>query len=445
MKYMLKRIFIGVAIGTILFLIKGGNVFAASSSQAIDSSSFNAVVLAKYDVCSISDSFYALCVNGFEKTYDIYNRNTTIQYANDSNVLGVRELSIDIEFPSGKQPTIYQYANFSDISFMFGRQQSDTWKSGYLTRAITSANRFPIYVRLETTDNTICEPTNFGSSISLSSSSDPQSDVQMQPYFEVPSECRSKSLKKLVITYSPGINYNGPSSSILSQYVADLPFNASNFINTYRNNTYLFIYNKTSINTIENNISIRFNSSSYPSNWSRVEIKENLSKLEKELYLASLGGTDLGPSNASSSEMTKVDNEILSITSGLGTAIGGGDFNSFLSALVLKPIQELQWTIRNDNLTADGSAIACPSTTRLYFSYSRSINDNMNKWSMELPCMSNVYANIPFVGTGQLFSLVDTWHIILMGYLYYLLVLTWVNVVKYTFTASKSEIEVVEL
>ena len=443
MKYMLKRIIIGVAIGTILFVIKGGNVFASSiylnNSQSV-------VADMSFDVCNINnDNDNMICTNAFNKSLSLKSNNTTTLYSNIDKDIFLKSFNMSATFNNGD----IQASTYGSITNPMYTLFYSTSTTGYTRNKKLQINFMPVYVKMTMQDDTVCEITdNVGFDFQSGSRT-------TYPYWQVPTNCRSKYLKQIDIIFQSGYNYTG-NTSILDNQVNDSSWSYQTWLSNNKNNTYLLWWHNQNI-TIQssvNNLQLYFGSSGFGSNKinnsysiTDQEINKNLAQLEKEKYLASLGGTDLGPDTPSSGDYTKIDDKVLNITAGLGSAMGGGDFNSFLSALVLKPIQELQFVIRNDNVSADGETISCP-TINVPFKVDHTTNVQI--FGMTLPCMSDLYEQIPYVGLATAssawgFSVLRLWHIVLMGYLYYLLVLTWVNLIKYTFTASKSEIEVVEL
>lgn len=451
MKYMLKRIFIGVAIGTILFLIKGGNVFAASNYKYLydfDTKSVNA----DFDICEHND-YNSLCINGFSKSFSFNrnNQNYITLYVNNDKVIGLRNFSVSF-VNNNSDLMIYRYGNLTyNLQYFFDSTSSTGRDSNRLF-----LNNFLSYVKITTQDNVVCEITN-NIGVNVSTSYNPPA---LLPYFEVPSECRSKYLKQIDFIFQSGYNYTG-SNNIFNPIEYESGMSNQNYINTNRNNTYLLswgISDKTNKNVVFkgnfNNAQLYFNSSNNYVGTTPIlqtytitdqEINENLAELNKQIYFASLGGTDLGPNMPSSENQDDVNNSILGLSSQIGTSLSTASFQDFLSALIQKPISELLWVIRTDNVDSENKIIKCPT---IYLPFKVNHNNHTSEYGMYLPCMSNIYGQIPYVMSYNYdgtFGLVTIYHIVLHGYLYYLLVLTWLNLVKYTVTRSSSEIEVLEL
>ena len=444
MKYMLKRIFIGVAIGTILFIIKGGNVFAASiylyNAQSV-------VGDMSFDVCNINnDSESMICTNAFNKSLSLKSSNYTTLYTNIDKDIFLKSFSISATFGNGE----IQASTYGNITNPMYTIFNSTSTTGYVWNKKLQVNFMPVYVKMTMQDDTICEITdNIGYDFQSGSRT-------TYPYWQVPSSCRSKWLKQIDIIFQSGYNYTG-STSILEDEVNDSSWSNQTWLNNNKNNTYLLWWHNQNIvlKSSVANLQLYFGSNGYGS--SKInnsytitdqEINENLAQLEKEKYLASLGGTDLGPSSPSQDNYTQIENGITSIQVETSSALNDVQFADFLSALTQKPILELMYMVRSDNVDSSTNVISCPS---IYLPFKVNRSDGTVTYGMQLPCIRDYLEQIPYVGTTNTnanafgFNLIYIYQLLLTGWLTYLLILTWLNLIKYTATRSSSEIEVLEL
>lgn len=452
MKYMLKRIFIGVAIGTILFLIKGGNVFAATSSKYLYN--FNTkVATMSFDICDHND-YNSLCINGFNKTVTLTsNSDYKVLYSNSDKVIGLKTFGVSLVSNSSDQ-LIYRYGQLtSNINLFFNNNQN----SGADTNRLRT-NEFLSYVKIITQDNIECISTNLGASLGTASTG----GYNLYPTFEVPTECRGKYLKELDILWQSGYNYTG-SSNIFNPIDYQSGDNQTTFLSKNRNNTYLLswgitqkeINHNVTISQNLNNVMVYFNSNSVGYGSSLItntyteeeqQINENLAQLEKEKYFASLGGTNLGPEFPNSDQFSEISDGYEELDSDIQQKLNNVYFNDFLTALTQKPIYELMWIVRSDNVGGtNNQTIACPT---IYMPFKRDHTTGLDIFGMNLPCMSDLYSQIPYVGesgAGNTITIIGIYQLVITGWLTYLLILTWLNLIKYTITKSSSEIEVLEL
>ena len=432
MKYMLKKIFIGVAIGTILFIIKGGNVFA-SSVNLYNASSI--VGTMSFDLCTTQND-NLLCIDGFTKSLNLKSSNTTRIYTNTGKDIMLKSFSMSFSIdPSAMYVSGSYFALTSPMTDLFYNFESNKK---------LQTNFMPVYVKMTMVDDTECEITdNVGYDFSSGSR-------RTYPYWKTPSACMSKYLKKVDIIFQSGYNYSG-SNDILSDIENDSNWTSSEWLSHNKNNTYLLWWHNQNIvlKSDVGNLQL-YNGSGWGS--SKVnntytieeqEINENLAKLEKEKYFASLGGTDLGPDSPSQSNYDDIEDKITDVQLDLSSATSSTQFTDFLNALTQKPIVELLYLIRND--PTDDTTVSCGITPYIPFKVNH--NNDTSVYGMNLPCVSDYLEDIPYMYGWNAFGfgVINIYQMLLSAYLTYLLILTWLNLIKYTITRSSSEIEVIEL
>lgn len=443
MKYYFRRIICGVAIGLILFYCKSCEVHAGSVYLYNLGSSSSLTM--SFDVCKKFDTNY-MCVNGFNKSTTL-NRSSTynIIHRNSTDTLALKSFSMYLTGFDTFQIMRYGSLNSSPSFFhnIFGYNNTSDFRP-------FRYNGFLSYVKITTTDNTVCEiDTNLGATFQNTSSEYPD----IFPYFEVPSSCRGKYLKNIEMVFQSGYNYNGDDIPFTTAKRTDFQ-DFDSFLSRNKTNTYLALFDKRNI-TLQpyvGNIQLYFGSSSYGTTTKNQdytltsqEIQQNLSELEKQVILAELGGggssDNTGPDEPSSENTQQVKDTIDDVSNVIAGSVSSAGFNDFLTALTQKPIVELQYVANN----LDNPGVYCPN---IYIPFMVNRDNNTTRFGTNLPCMSTIYSTIPYVGGNANnwgFSIISLWHIILHGYLMYLLVLTWLNIVKYTISRNSSEIEVIEL
>lgn len=468
MKNMIKRIIVGVAIGTILFIIKGGNVFAYDTfyMNMVDS----LVIHYNFDICiKTGDDF--LCTEGIEETTDIKQRvgSIPIYTTKDNEYLMLKEFDAEIHLNNqlyGKGVSLpYPDAYFTNLNSKDTDDYNNNPKLNNVLYYNNNINYFAYKSSNNATDFTEIPITQLGSSngiIQLATGQNPKYLYSNVPYAWLNSY---KYLIQIKYSFQSGYTYNGSANIIKS-----IPYftstntgtTASAFKSQNQNNTYLAVVypNKTlylkgsnvhttgtisswSISTPDNNSLGNYDVSPTPN---ETRINESLSTINEKLVVqASVIGTD----TPSDEQYDNISSAINTTTTRFNSILGTFGFQDFLTALIQRPIDNLSDLISSDNIGGNNNmTISCP-VIRLNF-FSRYYQLDHNKWGMELPCMSDIYSTIPFVGqnsdniTDHL-SVIGIYQVVLTGYLTYLLVLSWLNVIKYASTRSASEIEVYEL
>ena len=467
MKNMIKRIIVGVAIGTILFIIKGGNVFAACVSQ----SQFDLIEFHyKFDLC-VQSGDSVVCTPSLEGTTDLKQHIFTeyIYKTKSNEYLALKEFDVNISM-SGSNVIETSGNGFN----LLPPEVFFTGLNGYSIGTIESKEQYYNKTRINQFITEVQYSTNNGTDwttqpngrlgqvygtgqFSYNGSTNYYYNLTPWTHLGV-----SRRITDLKYKYQSGYTYSGSNDifSMVPLYSSSSSMpNINTYVNNNKSNAYLGVVFPNSTLRIPNyndllsgifsmctgsNSSVLLKSEDFPFTDTDASINSDAAYINKEFIMSS---SFIGSDTPSSEQFNNISSSINTLSSGLNSSLSTFGFQDFLSALIQKPITELQFMIRNENVGGDNNmTIACPT---IYLPFKVDHTTGTNIYGMYLPCMSDLYYSIPYVGkSGDTLgqgSLIGLYQTVLTGFLTYLLVLSWLNIIKHTITNSPSEIEVYEL
>lgn len=470
MKYMLKKIIIGVAIGTLLFIIKGNLAFADTYYY----NNFDHIVVDyAFDICLKQGNDF-LCTDALEGTTDIRGllNNYIIYSTKENEYLMLKKFNVHLTFKSDNTPILTN----NQILLPDTKVYFNNLKYGLL-----NFNNTVVYSSyLKRNDTTVYEPTDNGQVlVSYGVSGSGTSTYISHPYIRT----LATNIAVTDITYflQEGYTYNGPTSIINSvPTYSSLP-SRDLFINQNKNNTYLgYVEPNTTLAILRQPSSGNWNlitNASYSSwaNYNHIspteqQIADNMSSLNKEIIMSQVF---LGSDEFTTEETDKVSSSLGSIIAGGSSHLQQTQFTDFLNALISKPIELMTNSANLDFYSNEGgyhltgdlcfAPFQQGGTNRGFIPIPYKNTGNYLEDNFQMPCLTrDVYSNLhsrnfSVVGSSSIInvdsttlafeggSLLSIWLLIQHGILFYLLATTFIGIVKYCIDTKDAEIEVLDL
>lgn len=463
MKYMFKRIFIGVAIGVILMSFKSCKAHAFQNYTLSNFS--NVIYNMSFDYCkSLNNNPDLVCVDYGTITHDLKTGALDINYVPEGDYMGLKSLSIEL-VPSSTMT----FDNSNHFYFGQVMNYGNSYNSIYGLQGTSDMRLSTFYLNqsLIKADFTL----NDDSVVSLEGS-DEVGTVYISTYWNnsyeiygggvLPSSLKNKTVKKIILYYQSNTSsYIGPEVF----FKTNVPIYSSRPIFTdfisQKNNSYLSLFTNQIVQlTGFSNYIFRLGNNSFYGNtltYQQQQINEAFSQLENQLAISQLQYGSRTPTNEEYDEFTT---SITSEWSYLSTSLNTNrNFTAFLEALVNGPIIKLQNSYTNYDiydssdtyyLAAHTRCVSAPYRIRLWPK-----DNGTDDFAFNFPCMTDFYKQLhdrnyrygffedqtayPSISFAYLYA------VVLHGWLSYLLVLTYLNLIKDVITPKKHEIEVLEL
>ena len=492
MKYMVKKIIIGVAIGIILMSVRSCKVHA----DTYGSSYFSSIIVHyKFDVCLDTGGDF-LCTEGLEDTQNIKNIVATLPiYTPKTNeYLMLKEFDVHLVTDNG----VYVSNNYS-----INLPSPMTIFNGLNVKSTNDYNNMPRFNNITMYNNFVnyfaYKPRNETEYISVDSQYLGAylgvqqlwlSGSSIYTYGVTPSVKITPTSYFYDFQYSlqSGYTYNGSNSIIqaVPTYTTNPPsISRTDFLNQYKTNSYLaVVYPGQSlswkkISDLSSTANWSVTTGSYSTNSiynispsaNEVLIQERLADINKELIVnASVIGSDIYGTDQENQFTNAFSNTITNASNNLNS-IG---FTSFLNALIVEPVALLNQSASvdfYDNGELTGSlcfdTFHQGGTNYGWIPIPFVDTGNYTTDYFQLPCMTTqVYSNLKSrnshgIKNGRIIGFGDTpnssadtlggisfmpiWLLIQHAVLYVWLTITFVNIVKYCIDTKDSEIEVMDL